>query len=196
MASAEVLKYLQESRKYAYFTAALLGAILVAVPVVAMAAPSFVYTESAVGKEVNAVNNAPATTFLANASQVTSGTAQFNFIGVGGNDTFTLYGGNATMVWVATGKGPNTFNINKTGNGNFSIFSMISGANSSFNIVQNNFNGTDTFAITGGIHSIVNETSYGKQVADTFYSINLGTNSTVILGSDFQGNATTVNVVF
>jgi hypothetical protein len=193
-----VLKYLQESRKSIYLVALLLGATLTVVPMAAMAHPSFVYTESGFGKSVNAVNNAPNTLFVGNATLVTNGTTLFNYVGVGGNDTFNLYGGNTTSVFVATGALNNTFNVitgNPVKSTNSSTFSLMTGDNSTFNITQNNLNGSVTFAITGGMLSNLTETGAGN-IAATTYSINLGFNSTVVLGSDFQGNATTVNVVF
>ncbi len=197
------MKYLQESRKSSYLAATLLGAILVAVPLVAaQAGPSFQYTESAVGKAVNAFNSAYNTTFIGNMSAVTNGTAQFNFVGIGGHDNFTFIGGNspANVTYLATGSilYNNSFIINGTGNGNFSTFSLISGPNSNFTIGQNNYNGTATFIITAGTNSTVFEFGGNSTapIGTTYYSINLGTNSTVILSSDFEGNASTVNVVF
>lgn len=179
--------------------AAFLGAILVAAPIAAMAGTTFNYTENGFGKAVNAVNASPSTSFVGNATMVTNGTAVFNFLGMGGNDTFGLYGGNASSIFVASGNLNNTFNI-VTGNppafaNSSSTFSLVSGANSTFNIIQNNFNGTVTIAIIGGPHSLVNDTSVGP-VSATFFSINVGFNSTVSLGSQFTGNETSVNIVF
>jgi len=155
--------------------------------------PSFSFTAHTGSDAVNVVNSAPNSLFVCNATLVPSGAPKFNPVGLGGNDTFDLYAGNATMVFVVTGIQNNTFNV-LTGNGN-STFSLMSGANSSFNIVQNNYNGTLTLTITGGVDNFVNETS-AAPVAATYYSINLGFNSTVDLGSLFSGNQTAINVVF
>jgi len=141
-------------------------------------------------------------TFIANATRISVGTVSYNFLGTGGNDTFNLYGGNASAVFLATGLLNNTFNIvtgNPGTNGtlgvNATTFSLISGANSTFNIVQNNFNGTVSFSIIAGSNSFVNDTSTGP-VFDTLFSINLGSNSTASLASQFVGNQTTINVVY
>lgn len=203
----KVLKNIQASRKSIYFAAALLAATLTIVPIAAMAHPSFIYTEAQWGKSVNAVNNAPNTVFVGNATLATNGTVLFNYVGTGGNDSFYLYGGNASGNFVATGRYNNTFSI-ITGNptdgymSNATTFSLMTGANSTFYIIQSNLNGSVTFAITGGSLSNVTETDVGilagtpVTLASTTYSINLGFNSTVTLGSIFGGNATTVNVVF
>ena len=143
-------------------------------------------------------SSTPSETFLGNATQITSGTVSYNFIGTGGNDTFNLLGGNSSATFVATGLLNNTFNI-ITGNPgtatNSSTFSVISGANSTVSIIQNNFNGSVSFSIIAGPSSFVNDTSFGP-VSDTLFLINLGANSTASLGSQFTGNETTVNVVY
>ena len=187
--------------KYLPIVAIFLGAILVSVPLAAMASPSFVYTESGFGKQVQVVNNTPNSVFGGNATQVTNGTALFNFVGVGGNDTFDLYGGNASSVFAATGSvfTNNYFNV-KTGNptavNSSSTFALASGPSSVFNIDQNNYNGSVTFAIISGMNSLINDTSSGLAVAATTFSINVGQNSTVNLASAFEGNATSVNVIY
>jgi len=140
----------------------------------------------------------PGTHFLANATMITlNGTVTFNFLGTGGNDTFNLLGGNASAVFVATGLRNNTFNIT-TGNPSFGLnattFSLVSGDNSTFNVIQNNFNGSITMIIVGGTNCFVNMTSIGP-VSNTILSIALGTNSTTNLASQFVGNQTTINVV-
>jgi hypothetical protein len=183
---------------HSYLVAFFLGAILVTVPI-ATSASTFSYTMNGFGKSVNAVNDSPNTRFIGNATFVHNGTAVFNFLGMGGNDTFDLFGGNATDIFVASGAKNNTFNV-VTGNppafaNASSTFSMVSGGNSTFNIIQNNHNGSITIVITGGPHCLVNDTSIGP-VANTFFSISVGRNSTVSLGSQFAGNETSVNIVF
>jgi len=148
------------------------------------------------------IQGEPNAVFYGNATQINNGTVSYNFIGTGGNDTFYLFGGNASAVFLATGVMNNTFNI-QTGNpssggilgANRTVFSLISGANSTFNIVQTNYNGSVTFSIIAGPNSVVNDTSTGP-VYNTLFSINLGSNSTVSLGSQFIGNQTTINVVY
>lgn len=145
-----------------------------------------------------AINSTPDSLFVVNSTLVISGTVRFSFLGMGGNDTFDLYGGNASGIFMAAGGLNNTFNI-VTGNPgtatNSSTFSLVSGANSTFNIVQNNFNGSAVFSITGGANCFVNDTSTGP-VSNTLFSILLGANSTASLGSQFKGNETTINVVY
>ena len=189
------MKYLQESRKSIYLASAFLGAILLAVPVVVLASPSFYYSSSAQGKSVNAFNSAPSTLFFGNSSSIpyANGTSIYNYAGTGGNDTFVIYAGNDTTQATLTGVLNNTFIINGTGSGKGSVFSMMSGANSTYRILENNQN-LSSFIITGGAGSVVNET--GAHVGSALYSINLGTNSSVVLSSDFEGNSTTVNVIF
>lgn len=203
--------------------------------------PTFIYTETQGGKTVNAVNNTPSTLFIGDSSNDTrtAGPMQYNYVGVGGNDTFALFAGQNNCTFVATGSTikNNTFFV-LGGNGT-STFSLISGPGSRFYIGQDN-NGTGllTFAITAGNGSLVSETgnmtawvggpegvnttlshelfalfnstyegpthvpyslSYmltSIVVSRTTYSINLGTNSSIELGSVFGGNTTEVNVVF
>lgn len=193
-----VLKYLQESRKSIYLVAAIIGVTLTFVPVALAANPSFKYSEGAYGKSVNAVNGSPYTGFAINSTLLLHGTTRINLVGIGGYDTFNLTAGdsNASIIYTATGSTlvNNTFNI-VSGNGT-STFSMISGPFSKYTIVQNN-NGTavQSFVITGGVNSTVSESS-AIIVGSTYYSINLGDNSSVVLASTFFGSATTVNVVF
>ena len=149
------------------------------------------------GKQVSVINNTPGTMFRANATNI-NGTVQYNFVGSGGNDTFYLAGGNRTnIVFLATGLGNNTYIINATGGGN-STFSLSSGANSTFRIVVSPFNGTQTFAISGGVASVLNETSFslGAINGTALWSVNLGANSTISMGSDFAGNQTAINIIF
>lgn len=201
------MKSLQESRKRIYALSAFLGIFLLSVPIAATATQYFIYSSAGAGKSVNAVNNWPNTDFVVNTVNVTSGTSQINLVGTGGYDIFNFTAGasNASVIYTGTGSIllNNTFNI-YTGNGT-SIFSMISGPRSIFNIYQNNTGitvlpihpGIQTFAITGGTNSTVFETSPTYYLVYTsFYSINLGANSTVDLTSTFGGNASTVNVVF
>lgn len=218
------MKYLQESKK-SIFIASLLGAILVVVPIAATivpiavascgapgiqpspctwTGPEFVLTTSGQGKQVNAINNANNTLFYANSSSIGyfNGTSFYNFMGSGSNDTFFLAAGNDSTVYVATGGALNRSNfiINSTGGGN-STFSMIAGPGSNFTIIQGNrvsntYNATQWFMITSGANSTVYENSTNIQVGNSYYSLNLGTNSSVNLGSDFQGNDTIFNVVF
>jgi hypothetical protein len=164
-------------------------------------------TVTVTGPTVNAtyyqlVQNEPNAVFLANARLIVNGTVSYNFLGTGGNDTFNLFGGNASAIFLATGVLNNTFNIvtgNPGTNGimgvNSTTFSLISGANSTFNILQNNYNSSVTFSIIAGPNSVINDTSTGP-VYNTLMSINLGTNSTVSLGAQFIGNETTINVVY
>jgi len=187
--------------KFLSFAAIFLGAILLSVPIVAIAQPSFVYNESA-PTSVNVVGTTAGTTFAANATMVVNGTASFNFVGTMPGDIYNFTGGNSSSVFVATGVGNNTFNI-VTGNpqdNNTGTFSLLGGANTNFTIIQqNNGTGSVAFAITGGAGSNLNETSsYANNEINgtTIYSINLGTNSTVNLGSEFENNQTSINVVF
>jgi len=135
-------------------------------------------------------------TFLANAT-LTNATVSYNFLGIGGNDTFNLAGGNFSGSFVATERFNGTFNV-LTGspvNGtNSTVFSLVSGDNSTFNVIQNNYNGTVALAIVGGANCFVNATSIGL-VSSTVLSINLGTNSTASISSQFSGNETTINIV-
>ncbi|MGP8057043.1 MAG: hypothetical protein ACLP9K_05545 [Nitrososphaerales archaeon] len=169
--------------------------------------PKFVLTTSGQGKQVNAINNANNTLFYLNSSTIGyfNGTSYYNIMGSGGNDTFFLAAGNDSTVFVATGSAllNNSFDINSTGGGN-STFSMISGGNVTFpstfsitqgNLVTNPYNATQYFMITSGAGTILNENSTAP-VGNSYYSLNLGTNSSVNLGSDFQGNGTEFNVVF
>jgi hypothetical protein len=163
----------------------------------------FALTTSGQGKQVNAINNANNTLFYANSSTIGyfNGTSSYNFMGSGSNDTFFLAAGNDSTVFVATGGALNRSNfiLNSTGGGN-STFSMIAGPGSNFSIIQGNlwtniYNATQYFMITSGAHTTVYENSTAP-VGNSYYSLNLGTNSSVILGSDFQGNDTIFNVVF
>ncbi len=187
------MNFLPQSRKSIYMIAPMLGAIL-------MLAFSVqpVLAQSGISNNQSFSSGTPSSLFLGNATQITNGTASFNFIGTGGNDTFDLSGGNASSIFIATGLLNNTFNI-VTGNPgtatNSSTFSLVSGANSTFNIIQNNFNGSVSFSIIGGSNSFVNDTSSGR-VSSTLFSINLGSNSTASLASEFTGNETTINVVY
>ena len=187
------------------FLLTVLGSTLAACATITMAttpltpvprALSFVYTGGPNGTS-DVENSAPNSLFLGNSTLVTNGTARFSFLGLGGNDTFDLYGGNASAVFLATGVLNNTFNV-VTGNPstatNSTTFSLVSGSNSTFSIIQNNYNGTISFSIIAGPNSLLNDTSVGP-VADTIFSINFGTNSSVSLGSQFTGNETTINVV-
>jgi len=205
----DVLKYLQESRKSIYVVATFLGIALTLVPMTMAFTPQFTLTMSNYGKSVNAVNNAPNTTFTINATLVANGTTIVNLVGAGGNDTFNIYGSNITSLLtpplntidaVATGVMNNTFHIisGSPSGGNSSSFSLMSGPHSFYNITENNINGTTTFAITGGAGSkLVENSSADEIIGNTVYSVNLGFNSTVILGTDFQGaNDTTFNVIF
>lgn len=222
------MKYLQESRKKIYFASALLGAFLVFVPIVDatvaptgwltntstyVAGPAFAYTGSGNGT-VSATNSHPNALFFANSSTIICGTptsnmSMYNFLGTGGNNTYVLYAGNDTTQYVATGTLNNRFNIT-SGSGN-STFSLVSGRNTTvyhsiFYIQQQNLwsntvcpHATQSFAVTAGMDTYLNESSYGTILAagvyNTFYNINLGTNSTVLLSSDFQGNSS-INVIF
>lgn len=150
------------------------------------------------------INNAPNNLFLGNATQISSGSFYISFLGMGGNDTFDLYAGNASGVFVATGGPNNTFNILSGNPGtscqeclgaNTTTFSLLSGVNSTFNILQNNFNGTAVFSITAGANSFVNDTSVGP-VSSTVFSVIMGTNSTANLSAQFAGNNTAINVVY
>jgi len=135
-------------------------------------------------------------TFNANATFVNA-TVSYNFLGEGGNDTFKLAGGNFSGSFVATDLKNATFDVvtgNPVSGTNESIFSMMGGANSTFNVVQNNANGTVSLVIVAGSNSFVNATSIGK-VANTVLSINLGVNSTTSVATQFSGNITTVNIV-
>ena len=155
-----------------------------------------IFAQSGITNDQSYISNVPNTTFVGNATQITNGTVSFNLLGTGGNDTFNLYGGNASAVFIATGYLNNTFNV-ITGNPgtatNSSTFSLISGDNSTFNIVQNNFNSSVSFSIIGGSNCVINDTSLGP-VNSTIFLINVGSNSTLILNSKFTGQ-TTINEV-
>jgi hypothetical protein len=134
---------------------------------------------------------------MANATVVTNGPVSYNFLGLYGNDTFNLFGGNTSGTFVATELLNGTFNVitgNPGAGANSSTFNLVGGANSNFNIIQNNLNGTVSLAIVGGANSHVNATSIGP-VSSTVLSINLGQNSTASLSSQFTGNETTVNII-
>lgn len=134
------------------------------------------------------------TTFVGNATRITSGAASFNFVGTGSNDTFNLSGGNASTRFVATGFLDATFNI-VTGNpiNGSSTFSLVGGDNSTFNILQNNFNGSVSISIMGGSNCVINDTSTGP-VNDTTFSIFVGGNSTIVLNANFAGR-TIINAI-
>jgi len=184
------------SGKKAPFLALLLGTFL-ALSFTAAPAVMGQSSVSAIGHNFAQSSAVTNTTFIGNASSITNGTVSFNFLGTGGNDTFDIYGGNASGAFAATGVGLNNFSV-ITGNPgtatNSSIFSLISGDNSTFNIVQNNFNGSATFIIVGGADCFLNDSSLGP-VANTIFSVVLGTNSTYDLGAQFAGNQTIINIV-
>ncbi len=218
------MKYLQESRKYTYILSAIVGTILVATPNVFAA--QFAYAGMG-GSTVNAVNATKGTVFTGDVSNSTlahENTTRFNFVGLGGNDTFMFFGGNGTTVGVATGAGNDTFYVVSGGNSSSNTYSLLSnGAFGCFSIVDGS-NGTNTYAITAGVNSTVQENNdptnmfdcstavgVGLHVAPNAsawtnpglgghgnyaYSINLGDNSSVILSTLFSGNQTIVNVVF
>lgn len=143
---------------------------------------------------------------------------QVNFLGTGSNDTFNIWGGNSSMTGVATGIGDNnTFYIISGGAMANSTFSLVTGANSCFDLADYG-NGTLSYAITAGANSTVNEgtsttftlTCYSNIAfglapifpqttlggyGDMYFSVNLGTNSSIALGTILEGNST-VNVVF
>jgi hypothetical protein len=183
------MKFHLESGRITLFAVAL-GAILA----LSFAAQP-VFAEPVVA--VQQTSGAASTVFTGNATRITSGTASYNFLGLYGNDTFNIAGGNASGTFVATELLNGTFNI-VTGNPstgvNSSTFSLLGGANSTFNIVQNNFNGSVTMVIIGGATSHVNATSIGP-VSSTILSINLGTNSTASFTSQYTGNKTTINII-
>jgi len=180
-----------EKRAALLFVSAFLGVLLVLAPLGARASPAFIPG----GRQVSVINNASGTLFRANATSI-NGTISYNFVGQGGNDTFVFAGGNRTNVtFLATGLGNNTYVINATGGGN-STFSLSSGANSTFRFYVTPFNGTQTFAITGGVACVLNETSLVPINGTALWSVNLGANSTVSLGSAFLGNQTVINIVF
>ena len=168
---------------------------------------AFSFTVPAVGAQTSTialVNNfaqsshRPNTLFIANATSIrNNGTVAFNYLGLGGNDTFQLEGGNQSANFVASDLGNSTMNI-LSGNPivglNQTVFSLVSGANSTFNIIQNNFNGSVVFVIVGGATSVVNATSVGP-IGPTVYSINLGFNSTATVSSQFSSNETSINIV-
>jgi hypothetical protein len=183
------MKFNLESGRMYLFAAAALGAILAlsftAQPV--FAAPNVTLQETSLQASH---------AFIANATFVNA-TVNYNFLGEGGNDTYTLAGGNFSGSFVATDLKNGTFNVvtgNPQSGTNATIFSMMGGANSTFNIIQKNANGTVSLVIVGGSNSLVNASSIGN-VANTVLSINLGVNSTAIIGSHFSGNITTVNIV-
>jgi len=170
-----------EKRTALFLATAFLGTLLVLAPIGARAG----IINSSGGSQFSVVNSTPSTVFRANATTINATTA-YNFVGSGGNDTFILAVGNFSTTYLASGLKNNTFIINSTGGGN-STFSLSSGANSTFIIQEGNLNGTgiigfQQFAITGGANCKLNETSLGA-VQDAIWSVNLGTNSTVSLGS-------------
>lgn len=145
--------------------------------------------------QFSVVNSGSGTTFKANTTGI-NGTVEYNLLGTGGNDTFILAAGNGSMHFLASGLGSNTFILNSTGFGN-STFSLASGANSSFVIREGNVNGsasTQAFIITGGSMCVLNESSPGP-VSNAIWSVALGTNSTVNMGSTFAGNVTSINIL-
>jgi len=179
--------------KRAYLLATVLGAFL---------ALSFTATPVFAQQVSSAVGNSRAITIstpgqVINETAFGNSTTAFSIIGAGGNDTFNLFGGNATTLMAATGIGNNNFSIitgNPTMGTNSSTFSLLSGANSTFTIVQNNFNGTVVFQIIGGTHCLVNATSEGA-VSSTVFSVVLGANSTADIASQLTGNETAINII-
>jgi len=189
-----------EKRTALLLATAFMGMMLVLAPIGARAT----IINSAGGSQFSVINSTPGTVFRANATQI-NGTTSYNFVGSGGNNTFILAVGNFSTTFLATGLKNNTFIINSTGGGN-STFSLSSGANSTFLIQEGNLNGTldangalitalQQFAITGGANCRLNESSFGP-VSNAIWSVNLGANSTVSLGSVFVGNETIINIVF
>jgi len=179
--------------KRAYLLAAMLGAFLAlsftATPVLAQS------TSSAVGNSRAITISTPGQ--VINETAFGNSTTSFSIIGAGGNDSFNLFGGNATTLMAATGIGNNNFSIltgNPTMGTNSSTFSLLSGANSTFTIVQNNFNGTVVFQIIGGTNCLVNATSEGP-VSSTVFSVVLGANSTADIASQLTGNETAINII-
>jgi len=178
--------------KPAYFAVAVLGAILAlsftVSPALVVAAPA---------TNISWSSSATSQPFVANATAIVNGTVSYNYVGTGTNDTFTFLGGGAAGIFVGTGMGNNYFSV-LTGNPatatNSSTFSMMSGANSTFNIVQNNTSGAVAFNIIGGPDSFVNDSSTGP-VGSTLFSIILGANSSTNLVAQFSGNQTTINIV-
>lgn len=180
---------------------------------------------SAADSSIN--DSAPNALFVVDASNY-SVPSYNELTGMGGNDTFYLFGGFNNSAFVVTSGRGNTFDI-VTGNGT-NTYSLVSGASSSFNILQDNpgnDSGVLTFAITCGVDSHVNATvnqvfanytfarlpgTYNTaagcvpalcsidatepSIGLTFYSIIVGSGSTVDLGSVLGGNETVVNIAF
>jgi len=179
--------------KRAYLLAALLGAFLAlsftATPVFAQQAVA-----SAVG---NSQSLTITSSGVYNETAFGNATASFSIISTSGNSTFNLTGGNATTLMAITGIANNNFSIitgNPTMDTNSSTFSINSGANSTFDIVQNNFNGTVFFNIIGGTHCFLNASSIGS-VSSTVFNAVLGTNSTYDIASQLTGNLTAINII-
>ena len=182
-----------ESAKKSAFLAAVLGAFLAlsftAMPVAAQS------SLTAIGHNFAESSPITNTTFIGNATSL-SFPVSYNFLGTGGNDTFRMYGGNASGTFAATGVGANNFSIttgNPPTNSSGSFFSLVSGGYSHFDIIQDN-NGTATFIIIGGSNCFLNDSSVGP-VGSTIFSVVLGTNSTYNLGAQFAGNQTIINIV-
>jgi len=171
-----------------YLAAALLGAMLA---LTFTAQPTLAASvQVATGHSVAYSSATPGQHFMANGTGIkVNGTLTYNFLGTGGNDTFSLFGGNVSSVFVATGLFNNNFSIitgNPSTGTNASTFSLVSGDFSSFDIVQNNANGTVTMIIVAGTNSNVNMSSIGP-VGNTILSISLGTNSSTSIASQFAG---------
>ena len=218
------MKYLQESRKYIYVFSAIVGATLLAAP--NAFAANFTFTGTG-GTHVSATNGSSLTTFLGDVTNTTlihENLTLFNFVGEGGNDTFEFFGGNGSTTGVATGAGNDTFYVISGSNSSSNIYSLLSGGNYGCFAIADGSNGTNTYAITGGVNSTVQENNDPTALFDCSgatgvglhnapdspifanpgvggwgnyrYSINLGDNSSVVLSTLFAGNQTIVNVVF
>jgi len=181
------------SSKRAYLLAAMLGAFLAlsftATPVLAQQASA-----SAVG---NSQSFTITSSGVYNETAFGNATTSFSIISTSGNSTFNLFGGNATTLMAVTGIANNNFSIstgNPTMGTNSSTFSVNSGANSTFDIVQNNFNGTVFFNLIGGTNCFLNATSEGP-VSSTVFNAVLGANSTYDISSQLTGNLTSINII-
>ena len=134
------------------------------------------------------------------------------------NNTFTVLSGNGTSVFSLISGENSSFYIIQNNPINASgrlTFAITGGTNSTVfesswvnNMTRTFLNATVVFAglnstghagllgnMTLPVHLINNSTAPWI-VGPTSYSINLGTNSTVDLGSLFGGNETTVNIIF
>jgi hypothetical protein len=150
-------------------------------------------------RQISVINSTPHSRFVVGFNGTvpfTNGTASYNLVGTGGSDNFSIFGNEtrSPMNLLATTLKNNTFFL-LTGNSS-SSFSFSTGDNSTFRIIDQNYgNGTQSIVISGGARCNVTESSLAPINGTDIWSISLGTNSSVSMGSAFIGNNTAINIV-